>query len=482
MFLWDCVLALLLLPAAPFFYMINLCMIHNHENKNEDLDAFTICKNIIAHNGKNTLGIMASPKEYTDVWTRDAFFSIMGFSKHFPKHPCISRTVNSLERYQRSDGLVPLYIGSGSACSKLVCHVQGDSRVRAHYGDAKTGNMVTDSCFQFIILKRGQGEAAAKAWNFMQKFVKGVLIYEEGLGSWMDTIYHKGHVLYTNVLYYQAAKMMNKNAEEIRQALFDSLWCSDGYFNTSSTLKGFDQVGNALAIRYGLVDESQRSRILSYRRKHFANKVSAPPTFPLAHPVYLPCYMIGNYNYHHYGWSWANLLFVSVMTGKERQDHLKTFTTTVERDGTMYEIYDAQGEPVEACLCESQPDFSEGAGMYLLCCDKRVDEIRYDAPNVAWKATRRTSALSCKEISKNIGFVLIVLSGIIQAVRCVLIANGTLSFWAQALVIASAFFQGTFFFLTRNWQFILIQVGIVVVTSINLYDIIHARNDFLTSW
>ena len=75
-----------------------------------------------------------------------------------------------------------------------------------------------------------------------------------------------------------------------------------------------------------------------------------------------------------------------------------------------------------------------------------------------------------------------MLSGIIQAVRCVLIANGTLSFWAQALVIASAFFQGTFFFLTRNWQFILIQVGIVVVTSIKLYYIIHARNDFLTSW
>ena len=47
---------------------------------------------------------------------------------------------------------------------------------------------------------------------------------------------------------------------------------------------------------------------------------------------------------------------------------------------------------------------------------------------------------------KNIGFVLIVISGVLQAIRCIVIANGTLSFWAQALVIASAFFQGSYFY------------------------------------
>lgn len=36
--------------------------------------------------------------------------------------------------------------------------------------------------------------------------------------------------------------------------------------------------------------------------------------------------------------------------------------------------------------------------------------------------------------------------------------------------------------MVKNIGFILIQVGIVVVTAINLNDIVHARDDFLTSW
>lgn len=481
MFVLDCLLALILLPLSPFFYIINLFLVPNGRFRTTTRSAFDICLGILNQNSNNRIGIMASPNEYTDVWTRDAFFSIMGLSKQCENHSAISKTIKLLESKQRSDGLIPLYIGSGSACSKLVCHTKPTGTPKPHYGDAKTGNVVTDSCFQFIILKKGQGPACKKAWNFMQTFVKDGLIYEEGLGSWTDTVYHKGYVLYTNVLYYQAAKMMNKDAETIKHRLCEILWTGE-YFNTSSTLKGFDQVGNALAIHYGLVNDSERSSIIKYRLNHFKKGISNPPCLPLPGPVYLPCYMIGNYNYHHEGWSWANLLFISVMDREDRESELQTFTNSVERYGTMFEIYNAKGQPTKQWLCDSQPDFSEAAGMYLLCQDKKVTELQFDRLSEELDRVKRVVCCTPKEIIKNIGFVLIVLSGILQAIRCIVIANGTLSFWAQALVIFSAFFQGTFFYLTKNWQFILIQVGIVVVTSININDIVHARDDFLTSW
>jgi len=481
MFLLDILLSLLLLPLSPVFYITNIFLVSNGRFRNTQSSAFDICLYIIRQNAINRIGIMASPNEYTDVWTRDAFFAIMGLSKHYATHRAISTTIDSLERYQRSDGLIPLYIGSGSACSKLVCHSKTTGAPKPHYGDAKTGNMVTDSCFQFIILKKGQGTACVKAWDVMQPFVRNGLVYEEGLGSWMDTVYHKGHVLYTNVLYYQAAKMMNKDVEMIRKRLFEVLWTGE-YFNTSSTLTGFDQVGNALAIHYGIVDDSKRSSIIKYRLNHFKQGISNPPCLPLATPIYLPCYTIGNYNYHHEGWSWANLLFISVMDREDRETELQQFTNSVQRYGTMLEIYNAKGQPTKQCLCDSQPDFSEGAGMYLLCCDKKDTGIDFNKTSQQMNRVKRVTCFTVKEMIKNIGFILIVLSGILQAIRCITIANGTLSFWAQTLVIASALFQGSYFYLMKNWQFILIQVGIVVVTAINLNDIIHARDDFLTSW
>ena len=142
MFLWDCVLALLLLPAAPFFYMINLCMIHNHENRSR-LGRIYHGKNIIAHNGKNTLGIMASPKEYTDVWTRRFLFHVG--CRHFPKHPHFKdgEFVGALSAFGRSCPLVHRerfgVFQTGLSCARRFSSA-------CYYGDAKTGNMVTDSC------------------------------------------------------------------------------------------------------------------------------------------------------------------------------------------------------------------------------------------------------------------------------------------------------------------------------------------------
>ena len=83
MFLLDILLSLLLLPLSPVFYITNIFLVSNGRFRNTQSSAFDICLYIIRQNAINRIGIMASPNEYTDVWTRDAFFAIIGLSKHY---------------------------------------------------------------------------------------------------------------------------------------------------------------------------------------------------------------------------------------------------------------------------------------------------------------------------------------------------------------------------------------------------------------
>tara|TARA_B100000925_G_scaffold239210_1_gene188295 strand:- start:636 stop:1187 length:552 start_codon:yes stop_codon:yes gene_type:complete len=178
----------------------------------------------------------------------------------------------------------------------------------------------------------------------------------------MDTVYHEGYVLYTNVLYYKAAEVMGYDTSVIKRRIYEELWNGE-YFYCSSTIPSFDQVGNALAVRWGL---QKPDTIVAYRKKHFRKGLSNPPCLPMVDNIYWPCYMIGNQMYHNFGWTWVNLLFISIM---EDDGELELFKKEIERRG-VYEIYDGP-EPVNQLFCVSQSDFSEAAGMYLLCSDRK---------------------------------------------------------------------------------------------------------------
>lgn len=466
MYVLDFLLSIAIFPFTLFIYIWNW-FLGDIPNVYSDETAFDICLNVLRKNSTKN-GILASPNEYTDVWTRDAFFSIMGLDK-VGLSVAKQATVDTLEDFQRHDGLIPLYIGRGNACSKLICKSKPTGCLKATYGDSKTGDVVTDSCFQFIIM-RGESTSSERAWKFMQQYVRNDLIYEEGLGSWMDTVYLKGHVLYTNVLYYKAARTLryNKIAETIKQRL-QCLW-TGSYYNCSTSIKSFDQVGNALAIKWGIVDEEKKESIIAYRKRVFRKGLSNPPCIPPVQNIYLPCYMIGNQNYHNFGWTWVNLLFISVMND---ETELKKFSKEIKARGTVYEIYE-DDKPVNQLFCVSQPDFSEAAGMFLLCSNQKVDFFTKPLkPHVS------IDTGDSRDLYKWLAFIFIATSGVIQAIRSVVIHSGTLSFWSQACVGIGSIFQIVYFSFEGNWQFILIQLGIMVLTVMNIVDIVDNNDNYL---
>lgn len=353
----DISLFILCLPFSPFIYLYNLCFHRKVKEIESNKKAKDICEKILEENW-TVNGYWASNKGYTDVWTRDSFFSLqMGESDKTKTY------VQTLEQYQRGDGLIPLFIGTGDACCKLFCHKNPSGEIQPQYTDVKTGDTVTDSCFQYIILKGEKDKKTIKAWKFMQKYVKDGLIYEQGLGSWMDTVKHKGHVLYTNMLYYRAAGIMKTELQPfIKNKIIKKLW-SGQYFQCSTDITSFDQVGNALAMLWGVAKKDMIGKIKGYRQTRFNKGINNPPCLPLVRKVFLPCYALSNYNYHNYGWSWVNLLFM--YASKDLKD-LDKFTRIIKKYENIHEIYSC-GKPVNRLFCESQPNFSEAAGMYLLC-------------------------------------------------------------------------------------------------------------------
>lgn len=465
MYVLDFLLCIIISPFTPFIYFLNLVLDKNIPKVNSEEPAFDICLKVLRKNSTKN-GILASPNEYTDVWTRDAFFALMGL-----KHVGLDArqaTVETLEDFQRDDGLIPLYVGRGNACSKLICKSKPSGCLKATYGDSKTGDVVTDSCFQFIIMK-GKAKSSYRAWEFMQQYVRDGLVYEEGLGSWMDTVYHQGYVLYTNVLYFRAAQILGYTeiTDKIKRRL-QCLW-NGTYYYCSTSIKSFDQVGNALAIKWGLVDDLKKRSIINYRKEWFNKGLSNPPCIPPVSDIYLPCYMIGNQKYHNFGWTWVNLLFISVMDKQE----LDLFRKEIEKRGTVYEIYE-DDKPVNQLFCVSQPDFSEAAGMFLLCSDRKASIFtKYLKPRVSIDTS------DYRDTYKWLAFIFIATSGVIQAIRSVVVHSGTLSFWSQLCVGIGSIFQIVYFSMEGNWQFILIQFGIITLTIMNIVDIVDNNDNYL---
>lgn len=334
--------------------------------------AWKLCQNSIRKNLHTPL-LWASSQDYTDMWVRDTFFASWGIDSTTlrPLLACIAR-------FQRKDGLVPLYIGRGNACCKMFCRARPSGPIQAVYGDVKTGDCPTDSCFQFIIMAHDiYPEQCKKAWNFMQTKVKDGLIYENGLGTWQDTIKHKGHVAYTNILYYKATLLLfPERAKNILSHLVNKLW-SGQYFYASTSNTSFGHVDNSLAILYNIAPKT--NTILKQLSKH---TWTSPPNVRLQsfeapfkwYEVYLPCYPIGNSDYHQrWAWSWVHLLVKKAL----KHTDLQTIDAKIREHGSLFETYDENG-PICRLLYKSQPNFSEACGMYLDIVNKKINS------NLAW--------------------------------------------------------------------------------------------------
>ena len=279
-------------------------------------------------------GIFASPDYYNAVYARDALIASLG--------GLVSGEQRFVRQWLKSmDTLMDRQSPTGQIPNCVDVFIPTRPRIVA-YGaaDASLWFCVTLAYAERLLGVLPQfGQAASRAmfWLRYQDAHEEGLIEQQEATDWMDIIACRGHVLYTNALYFAALELRGdiKRAHLVREAINGFLWSSDlGYFRPWAWKQEhgdwFDAPANAFAIAFGLADEEQTNSILNYiERNHvdrpFPIRTIHPPIQPgdkdwreyyrTEHELNLPD------QYHNGGiWPWVGGLYVAALVRAGRLD------------------------------------------------------------------------------------------------------------------------------------------------------------------
>lgn len=350
-------------------------------------------------------GILASDLRFSDFWARDTFWALFGVLVvgDFEKvRSCLSLFL----RYQRKDGLIPRKISLDYNFLKYVfkkSFPRKNSRP-IYFGNvapfcAKDANALLVIAFGKYLKKTGDVDFVCKHWVEIKKSldwlegkkVQSVFVREFFLSNWMDTIFKRGAVLYTNVLYAGALRSLADMAEclgkeevaiEYREKLqnfkksFQEKFWNGNFFCDELGKKGvFDLTGNALAIIFDLANQRQAEKIVSKAEKIKKNRKEAK-LHPINHPQH-PLWkinpvvvFIGIKNYQNgNAWSWTEAVFIvakiKINHTKDACENLEQFSQIIVQNGHIHENYHLSGKPFGSWFWPSAAPFAWGAGLFL---------------------------------------------------------------------------------------------------------------------
>ncbi len=368
-------------------------------------------------------GMIASHVNFSDYWARDSFWACLGMLEVKDSSGNISqkevqqvrRILDLFIKYQREDGKIPRKICLDFSAFKYLGLKIKRKTPRPIYTSPIKSFFAFDANLLFVIAfvryfeVTGDEEYAKKYFESVKKslefysqnnLVRDLLLYEKGLGNWMDTIFKKGFVLYTNCLWYRAVESFESLAiatyqnmeadfpasEKILEKIKEKFWLEDGYYADLITKKGkqqkyFDLAGNLITLLFGIADQGQSEKIFNQikRLKGSEDKLHAinSPKYPFwkINPI---VWLFGLWNYHNQNsWSWLEALITAayVKFGRidEARENLENFAKIVVKNNSIHETYFLDGKPFDHRFWKSAVPFAWGAGLYLYA-EALVDE------------------------------------------------------------------------------------------------------------
>ena len=379
------------------------------------------------------LGICAGEVYYHDVWTRDAFFASLGLLST-DIYPQVQTVLETLSKYQRHDGLIPLRVGHKNYVTRFICNCDVDS-VQPVYHDDKAFSTPSDSNSQFIILSwcfyqhTGNLEFFKEmvpycffAFSYLMKHVDDeLLLTGDYFDTWHDTVTVSKPSLFSNVLFLKAYKtileiterigiiddkrgielnLINKRVFDIiselegkiewneyhkhRDAFHKHFWNGE-FFTIYPGVNHFETTGNSLAMLFDFVDEYKCDSISKYVEQNMTRDLvhCFIPLLP-CNKIYTPMYLVCLQKYHngHY-WLWVNGLFASALKYRKINHELqKRVQTQIEKIfceyGCAYERISQKMQPTRHLFQSSEINFSESAGMFLLMQKIKSDFFQKD--------------------------------------------------------------------------------------------------------
>jgi glycogen debranching enzyme len=234
-------------------------------------------------------GFFASPKIYNAIYARDALIASLG------------GLVSGEERFVRQwvktmDTLMDRQSHTGQIPNCVDTFVPSRPRIIAlGAADASLWFALTLAYSERLLKMYPESHQAASHamfWLRYQDAHEEGLIEQQEATDWMDITANRGHVLYTNVLYFAALELRGniKRAHLVREAINGFLWSDElGYFRPWSWKQEhgdwFDTAANAFAVAFGLADGDQADSILDYIDRH---ELDQPYPVRTLHPPIQP--------------------------------------------------------------------------------------------------------------------------------------------------------------------------------------------------
>lgn len=327
-------------------------------------------------------GIFASPKVYNAVYARDALISSLG--------GLISGEERFVRQWRKTmDTLMDRQSASGQIPNCVDTFVPSRTRqVALGAADASLWFVLTLGYAERILGPQPEfHEAAERAlvWLKYQDAHEDGLLEQQEATDWMDIVANRGHVLYTNVLYFAALELHKdiRHAHLVREAINGFLWRADlGYFRAwmwkQESGDWFDTAANCFAIAFGMADEEQTESILNFIDE---NELSKPYPVRVLHPPIQPGdkhwrdYYVTEHDlnrpdqYHNGGiWPWVGGLYVAALVRAGRLDRAREelfHLAQADKLGRDEEwefnewLHGATGEP------RGSRDQAWSAGMYI---------------------------------------------------------------------------------------------------------------------
>lgn len=379
------------------------------------LPAYDIAKNDLQKNYVDH-GITAGQSHFSDVWARDAFYATLGANR-LGDYEQTKITLQTFIDYEREDGLIPLRVGDKYIALKFLgLHTK---KVYPKYEQDKGDTYAVDPNCLFIIATwdyiehYGDWSFATTNYEKIKQIITWLnqqdtdnnnLIEEENYGNWADALKTKGEVLYSNVCYYKAMRDMakitevvantqalktkktaiqkeankyNLQAQEIKKAINEQLYNGEyydqGFDKQKNKRTWFSTDGNALAIIWGVANQTQAKSIIDYAEstdltEHFSAKLNTPILQKELVSTFIKFVGLKEYHTGEILWPWVGEVYcVAKEKAYEGQGQvcLNKIGKKYEQYQTVYEVYEQDETPVDRLLYNAEHQFAWGAGLYI---------------------------------------------------------------------------------------------------------------------
>ncbi len=344
--------------------------------------------------------ILASLVNFSDFWARDTFWALPGVLT-LGDYEVAKNSFELFLKYQKPNGLIPRkialdYNGFNYLFKKSIKR----KKPRAFYkGNIPLSDYVDGNSLFIIALDKYLTETrdfnfAKENFEKIKKIIewydsklKDGFVKEYFLANWMDTIFKNGHVLYSNVLYYQALKSFSEICEmlqrddlagiyekrylEIKDKINGQFWNGEFFDDELGRHKYFDVAGNAAACFFEIASPEKAKAVF-----HKLESIKKEKLFPTVSPLY-PfwkinplLYLMGFPQYQNgISWLWIDILAVGAMKKygfhEEALKHFQEICEIIVKNNAVYETYWPDGRPFEKLLWKSAVPFAWASGIFL---------------------------------------------------------------------------------------------------------------------